>query len=129
MALRPAGRLAALTQRRRAGDPRLALVRIGLGRGSLGSAVEDFTGLFCGADDALADEVEEPGDVLQAGGSRGVRAEEGNALPCGLDELVVGPGAGDRGLVEELVIDDVAVTAAFVAFAADQALTAPASTR
>jgi hypothetical protein len=34
----------------------------------------------------------------------------------------VGSGAGDRGLVEEFVVDDVAVAAAFVAFAADEAL-------
>ena len=38
-------------------------------------------------------------------------------------ELVVGPGAGDRRLVDEAVVDDVAVPAAVVAFPADQALT------
>jgi hypothetical protein len=44
------------------------------------------------------------------------------ALSCGFDELVVGSDAGDRRLVDELVVDDIAVAAAFVAFSADKAL-------
>jgi hypothetical protein len=43
-------------------------------------------------------------------------------LACGVNELVVGSGAGDRRLVEEFVVDDVAVAAVFVAFSADEAL-------
>jgi hypothetical protein len=84
--------------------------------------VEDFTGLFGGPGDAFADEVEEAGDVLQAGGGGGVGAEDGDALACGFGELVVGSGAGDGRLIEEFVVDDVAVAAAFAAFSADEAL-------
>ena len=40
--------------------------------GCSGFGVEDFAGLFGGAGDAFADEVEEAGDVLQAGGGGGV---------------------------------------------------------
>jgi hypothetical protein len=42
--------------------------------------VEDLTDLLCGAEDALADEVAEAGDVLQAGGGVGVAAED--LTPC-----------------------------------------------
>lgn len=49
-------------------------------------------------------------------------AEDGDALARVLDELVVGPGAGDGGLVEEFVVDDVAVAAALVVFSPDEAL-------
>lgn len=66
----------------------------------------------------IADEVEEAGDVLQTAGRGGVGAEDGNALACDVGELVVGPGAGDRRLVEEFAVDEVAVAAAFVAFSA-----------
>lgn len=38
--------------------------------------MEDFAGLFRGAGRAFADEVEEAGDVLEAGAGRGVGAEE-----------------------------------------------------
>lgn len=49
--------------------------------------MEDFAGLFGGAGDAFADEVEEAGDFLQADGGGGVGAEDGDALACGFDEL------------------------------------------
>jgi pimeloyl-ACP methyl ester carboxylesterase len=50
--------------------------------------VEDFAGLFGSTGDAFADEVEEAGDVLQAGGGGGVGTQDGDALACGFDELV-----------------------------------------
>ncbi len=43
-------------------------------------------------------------------------------MACGFDELIVGSGTRDRGLVEEFVVDEIAVAAAFVAFSANQAL-------
>lgn len=46
----------------------------GVVRGCFEFGVEDFAGLFGGAGDAFADEVEEAGDVLQAGGGDGVGA-------------------------------------------------------
>lgn len=49
-------------------------------------------------------------------------AEDADALPCGLDDLGDGPGAGHHRLVPDVVVDDVALAAAFVAFAADEAL-------
>src|SRR5258708_33717767 len=90
--------------------------------GFLGMGGEDFAGLLCGADDAFADEVEEAGDVLEADGGRGVGAEDADALPGGLDDLGVGPGAGHHRLVPDVVVDDVALAAAVVSFPADQAL-------
>ncbi|GAB2859304.1 hypothetical protein GCM10027074_27970 [Streptomyces deserti] len=55
--------------------------------------MEDLAGLLRGADEALGDEVDEAGDVLEAGGGRGVGAEDADALACGLGEL----GAGSEG--------------------------------
>jgi hypothetical protein len=83
--------------------------------------VEDFGRLLGGAGDAFADESEEAGDVLEADGGGGVGAEDVDVSECGFDELVVGSGAGDRRLVEEFVVDDVGVAAAFVALPADEA--------
>src|SRR5262249_48164843 len=65
-------------------------------RGCFGFSVEDVADLFGGAEDALADEVAEAGDVLQAGGGRAVAAEDPYALPCGLGDLGDAAGAGDR---------------------------------
>jgi hypothetical protein len=50
-------------------------------------------------------------------------AEDADALPCGLDDLGVGPGAGDHRLIPEIVVDDVALAAALVAFPAYEGLT------
>ena len=82
--------------------------------------VEDLAGLLRGAGDALTDEVEVAGDVLEAGGGRGVGAEDADPLPCGLGELGVVPGAADHRLVPEVVVDEVALAAAFVVFPADE---------
>ena len=51
--------------------------------------MEDFADLLRGAEDALADEVAEAGDVLEAGGGRAVAAEDADALPCGLGDLAM----------------------------------------
>src|SRR5215469_12174405 len=78
---------------------RLSVARICLGgvvRGCSGFGVEDVADLFGGAEDALADEVAEAGDVLQAGGGRAVAAEDAYALPCRLGDLGDAAGAGDR---------------------------------
>jgi hypothetical protein len=92
------------------------------GTTSVGFRVEDLAGLLRGAGGALGDEVEEAGDVLEAGGGRGAGAEDANALPCDLRPLGAGPGAGHHRLVPEVVVDEVALAAAFVAFAADEGL-------
>src|SRR5215467_10893459 len=65
-------------------------------RGCFGFGMEDVADLFGGAEDALADEVAEAGDVLQAGGGRAVAAEDAYALPCRLGDLGDAAGAGDR---------------------------------
>jgi hypothetical protein len=44
-----------------------------------GFGVEDLAGLLRGAGEALGDEVEEARDVLEAGGGRGVGAEDAAA--------------------------------------------------
>src|SRR5580700_1353208 len=95
--------------------------RGGVSWGRFGFGVEDFADLLRGAQDALADEVTEAGDVLQAGGGRAVAAEDADALPCGLGDLGDAAGTGDRRLVPDVVVDEVAIAAAFVAFPADEA--------
>jgi hypothetical protein len=94
----------------------------GLTAGCFGSRAEDLAGLLGRAGGALADDLEEAGDVLEAGGGWGAGAEDADALACGLDDPVVVPGAGDRRLVPDLVVDDVALAAASVALAADEVL-------
>ena len=51
-------------------------------RGRLGAGVEDLAGLLGRAGGVLADEVEEAGDVLEAGGG-GAGAEDADPLPGG----------------------------------------------
>ena len=57
---------------------------------------------------------------MEAGGGRGVGAEDADALACGFGELGVVPGAAHHRLVPEVVVDDVALAAAFVSFPADE---------
>ncbi len=84
--------------------------------------MEELPGLAGGAGDALADEVGEAGDALQARGGRGAGAEDADALACGRPELGGAAGSGHRRLVPDVVVDDVALAAAFVALPADEAL-------
>ncbi|MYS63243.1 DUF4097 family beta strand repeat protein [Streptomyces sp. SID5473] len=68
----------------------------------------------------FADEVEEAGGVFEAVRGRGAAAEDTDALPRGLDEPVVGPGAAAHRLVPEVVVDGVALAAASVAGPAEK---------
>src|SRR4051794_24188552 len=91
-------------------------------RGGRGFRVQDLAGLVRGAGDALGDEVDEAGDVLQAGRGRGVGAEDAHALPGDPAEVGGGPGARHRGLVQDVVVDDVALATPLVPLAADEPL-------
>lgn len=84
--------------------------------------MEDFADLLRGAEHALAHELAEAGDVLQAGGGRAVAAEDADTLSCDLGDLGGTAGAGDRRLVPDVVVDEVALATALVAFPADEAL-------